>query len=71
MTGVMEALRGASTIADICRKRQISQTLFYRWWDKFLEPGKQGLTDRNGIRAEPAFKARIFKLIPFSVFGFL
>lgn len=62
MAAVLEALRGESTIAEICRKYQISETLFYRWRDKFLEAGKQGLTDRNGTGADASDKARIYEL---------
>jgi transposase-like protein len=60
MAAVLEGLRGESTIADICRKYQISETLFYRWRDKFLEGGKKGLADRNG--ADASVKARISEL---------
>jgi transposase-like protein len=60
MAAVLEGLRGESSIADICRKYQISETLFYRWRDKFLEAGKKGLADRNG--ADASTKARIDEL---------
>jgi transposase len=62
MAAVLVALRGESTIAEICRKYQISETLFYRGRDKFLEAGKQSLTDRNGTRVGAAVKARISEL---------
>ena len=62
MAAVLVALRGESTIAEIWRKYQINETLFYRWRDKFLEAGKKSLTDRNGTRVEAAAKARISEL---------
>jgi hypothetical protein len=31
MAAVLEGLKGESPIADICRKYQISQSLYYRW----------------------------------------
>jgi len=62
MAVVLEALRGESVIAGICRKHQISETLFYRWRDKILEAGKQGLPDGNGTRADALGKARISEL---------
>ena len=60
MAAVLEGLRGESTIADICRKYQISETLFYRWRDRFLEGGKEGLADRNV--ADAGVKAKISEL---------
>jgi transposase-like protein len=54
VAAVLEGSRGESTIAEICRKYQISETLFYRWRDKFLEAGKQSLTDRNGTGGDSA-----------------
>jgi len=43
MAAVLEGLRGASCIADICRKYQIGESLYYRWRDKFLAGGSQAL----------------------------
>ena len=43
MAAVLEGLRGESSIADICRKYQISESLYYRWRDKFLEGWQPGL----------------------------
>jgi transposase-like protein len=32
---VLEGLKGESSVADMCRKYQISESLYYRWRDKF------------------------------------
>jgi transposase len=40
---VMEGIRGESSIAEICRKHGIHQTVFYRWNKQFLEAGKKRL----------------------------
>ena len=32
---VLEGLEGESSVADICRKYQISESLYYRWRDNF------------------------------------
>ena len=37
---LLKGLKENRTIADICRDHKISQTLYYRWRDKFLEDGK-------------------------------
>ncbi len=57
---VMEGLKERRSVADICREHQISQTLYYRWRDKFLEAGKKGLV--NGASDGNAYKAEIEKL---------
>ena len=40
---VMEAIRGETTVAEICRKYGIHQAQFYRWNKEFLEAGKKRL----------------------------
>ena len=62
IAAVLEGLRGESTIADICRKCQISESLYYRWRDKFLEGGSLALASRNASGPEAAVKARIAEL---------
>ena len=57
---VLEGLKGKRAVADICREHQISQSLFYRWRDKFLEGGKRALS--NGVSGDDAYKAEIEKL---------
>jgi len=53
---VLEGLKEKRSVADICREHKISQTLYYRWRDKFLEAGKKGLmnasSDDNHYKAE-------------------
>ena len=44
---VLEGLKEKRSVADICREHKISQTLYYRWRDKFLESGKKGLINRT------------------------
>ena len=40
---VLEGLRGEDSIAELCRKEGIAQTLYYRWSKEFLEAGKKRL----------------------------
>ena len=40
---VLEGLRGEESIAELCRREQISQNLYYRWSKEFLEAGKKRL----------------------------
>jgi len=53
---VIEGLRGEATVAELCRKDGISQSLYYNSWSKeFLEAGKSRLagdTKRNADTSE-------------------
>ena len=40
---VLEGLRGESSIAELCRKEGIAQSLYYSWSKEFLEAGKKRL----------------------------
>ena len=40
---VLEGLRGEESIAELCRKENIHQNLYYRWSREFLEAGKKRL----------------------------
>jgi transposase len=40
---VLEGLRGEVSIAELCRKEGINQSLYYRWSKEFLEAGKKRL----------------------------
>ena len=40
---VLQGLRGEDSIAELCRREQINQNLYYRWSKEFLEAGKQRL----------------------------
>jgi transposase-like protein len=58
---VLEGIKGASPVAEICREHQIAQTQYYQWRDRFLEGGKRALT--NGVSAsEEALRREIEKL---------
>ena len=40
---VLEGLRGEESIAELCRREQINQNLYYRWLKEFPEAGKKRL----------------------------
>jgi transposase len=40
---VIEGLRGEATVAELCRKEGINQSLYYKWSKEFLEAGKSRL----------------------------
>jgi transposase len=40
---VLEGLRGETSIAELCRKEGIVQSMYYGWSKEFLEAGKRRL----------------------------
>jgi transposase len=38
---VLDGLRGEDSIAEVCRKEGIAQSLYYTWSKEFLEAGKR------------------------------
>ena len=40
---VLEGLRGEESIAELCRREGIGQSLYYSWSKEFLEAGKRRL----------------------------
>jgi transposase len=40
---VLEGLRGEESIAELCRREGIAQSVYYSWSKEFLEAGKRRL----------------------------
>ncbi len=54
---VIEGLRGDDTIAELCRREGIAQSLYYKWSKEFMEAGKSRLagdTKREASREDVA-----------------
>jgi transposase len=49
---VVEGLRGEMTIAELCRKEGLSQSLYYKWSKEFLEAGKSRLAGNSKREAD-------------------
>ena len=48
---VLEGLRGEETVAKLCRRERISESVYYRWSKEFLEAGKQRLVGNTKRQA--------------------
>ena len=57
---VLDGLRGECSIAELCRREGLAESLYYSWSKEFLEAGKrrrgQG-TDTQGARRLPPPRA--------------
>ena len=51
---VLEGLRGESSVAELCRREGIAQSLYYKWSKEFLEAGKQRLAGNTKRQADSA-----------------
>ena len=49
---VLDGLRGESTIAELCRREGIAQSLYYKWSKEFMEAGKQRLAGNTKRQAD-------------------
>ncbi len=49
---VIEGLRGELSVAELCRKEGISQSLYYKWSKEFLEAGKARLAGDTRRKAD-------------------
>lgn len=56
---VLDGLRGEVSIAELCRKEGIAQSLYYRWSKDFLEAGKKRL---NGDTQREANSSEVSEL---------
>ena len=54
---VLEGLRGEYSIAELCRREGIAESLYYSWSKEFLEAGKRRLNgDTEGAASTPEVK---------------
>jgi transposase len=49
---VIEGLRGDLTVAELCRREGITQSLYYKWSKEFLEAGKARLNGNTQRQAD-------------------
>ena len=48
---VLEGLRGEASIAELCRREGIAQSLYYSWSKEFLEAGRRRLAGDTARQA--------------------
>ena len=49
---VLEGLRGDESIAELCRREGLSQTMYYKWSKEFMGAGKQRLAGNTKRQAD-------------------
>jgi len=63
---VLDGLRGEETIAELCRREGIAQSIYYKWSKEFLEAGKRRLA---GDTARAASTGEVTSLRLVSVYN--
>jgi transposase len=48
---VLSGLRGEDSIAELCRKEGIAQSLYYSWSEELLDAGQKGLAGDTARQA--------------------
>jgi transposase-like protein len=60
---VIEGLRGEKTIAQVCREREITDALYYKWRDQFYERAVEIFTDgRQAAQKSNELEGRVAEL---------
>jgi transposase len=49
---VLEGLRGDESIAELCRREGIAQSMYYKWSKEFMQAGKQRLAGNTKRQAD-------------------
>ena len=57
---VLDGLRGEDSIAELCRREGIAQSLYYTWSKEFLEAGKKRLAG-DTARAATSDKVKLLR----------
>lgn len=67
---VMEGIRGDLSVAELCRRERIHNTVYYKWLKEFMEAGKRRLrgdhqreADRSEVRSLRDENARLKQLV--------
>lgn len=63
---VLEGLRGEDSIAELCRREGIAQSMYYGWSKEFLEAGKRRLA---GDTARAATTDEVIRFISVATSG--
>jgi transposase len=53
---VLDGLRGEETIAELCRREGIAQSIYYKWSKEFLEAGHRHMKYHHLTMASASYK---------------
>ena len=56
---VLEGLRHEESVAELCRRRGITQSMYYAWRETLLQAGEEGLTYAGRTAREAALHKQL------------
>jgi transposase-like protein len=56
---VLEGLKGQETVAELCRRVGISQSMYYEWKEHFIKHGLEGLKHGGKSAREKALEGEL------------
>ena len=56
---VLEGLKAEITVSELCRKHGLSQAVYYKWRDKFLDGGKKALMNSSELSSVKPEKSKL------------
>lgn len=56
---VLEGLREETSITELCRKYEISSSMYYKWRDLFLRKGEEIFANRGNFASERVYIDKI------------
>ncbi|HDZ84990.1 MAG TPA: transposase [Candidatus Moranbacteria bacterium] len=59
---VLEGIKGEISVSELCRKYGLSQSVYYKWRDKFYEGGKKALVSSSVNGTSKSEQAKIEEL---------
>ena len=59
---ILEGIKGEISVSELCRKYGLSQSVYYKWRDKFFEGGKKALVSSSENGSNKSDKAKIEEL---------
>ena len=59
---VLDGLRGEDSIAELCRREGLAQSIYYKWSKEFLEAGKKRLAGDTARAASTASTGEVNNL---------
>ncbi|MFQ6103276.1 MAG: transposase [Candidatus Glassbacteria bacterium] len=59
---VLEGVKGDRPVSEICKEHGVSLPLYYKWRNRFIEGGRNGLERATGLKEKELLRKEIERL---------